>query len=65
MDRWDGIKRPYSYGEVEKLRDGWGEQHTVAKKSAEKLWKLLTTEPYVNALGALTGNQAMQMVKGG
>jgi isocitrate lyase len=65
MNRWDGIKRPYSYEEVERLRDGWGEDHTVARKASEKLWKLLIAEPHVKAMGAMSGNQAMQMTRGG
>jgi isocitrate lyase len=63
--RWKGIKRPYSAMEVVNLRGSVQVEHTLAKRGAEKLWKLVNTEPFVNALGALTGNQAMQQVKAG
>ena len=63
--RWKGITRPYSAKDVEKLRGTLHVEHTLARRGAEKLWKLLHTEEYVSALGALTGNQAMQMVKAG
>lgn len=66
MDRWQGIKRPYSNSEVNALQDGFGVRHTIAERGAEKLWALMTRqEDPVRALGALTGNQAMQMVKAG
>jgi isocitrate lyase len=63
--RWTGIKRPYSASDVIKLRGTIDIEHTLARRGAEKLWKLLHTEEYVSALGALTGNQAMQQVKAG
>ena len=63
--RWHGIKRNYSAAEVVKLRGSLQIEHTLAKHGALKLWRLLGTEPFVNALGALTGNQAMQQVKAG
>ena len=63
--RWQGIKRTYSAEEVVNLRGSFGVQYTIAQKGAEKLWKLLHNEPFVNTLGALTGNQAMQQVKAG
>ncbi|MDB5816222.1 MAG: aceA [Rhodocyclales bacterium] len=63
--RWKGIKRSYSAEEVVSLRGSLLVEHTLAKRGAEKLWKLLNTEPFINALGALTGNQAMQQVKAG
>ncbi|MDF3035588.1 MAG: isocitrate lyase [Paucimonas sp.] len=63
--RWQGIKRNYSAEEVVRLRGSVQIEHTLAKQGAEKLWKLLQDEPFVNALGALTGNQAMQQVKAG
>ncbi len=63
--RWKGITRPYSAEEVVRLRGTAGVEHTLATKGAEKLWRYLQTEPFVNALGALTGNQAMQQVKAG
>jgi len=63
--RWQGIKRTYSAEEVVNLRGSFGVEHTLALKGSEKLWKLLHSEPFVNTLGALTGNQAMQQVKAG
>ncbi len=63
--RWAGVKRNYSAEDVVRLRGSVSIEHTLAKRGAEKLWGLLHTEPFVNALGALTGNQAMQQVKAG
>jgi isocitrate lyase len=63
--RWKGIKRGYSAAEVVKLRGSVQIEHTLARRGAEKLWQLVNHEPFVNALGALTGNQAMQQVKAG
>ena len=63
--RWEGIERPYSEPEVERLRGRFRIEHTVARLGAERLWRLLHEEPYVAALGALTGAQAVQMVKAG
>ncbi len=63
--RWKGIKRGYSAADVVRLRGSLQIEHTLAKRGAEKLWNLLNTEPFVNSLGALTGNQAMQQVKAG
>ncbi|MDN3017377.1 isocitrate lyase [Paenibacillus sp. BSR1-1] len=63
--RWNGITRPYTAEDVIKLRGSIDIEHTLAKKGAEKLWKLLNEEDYINALGALTGNQAVQQVKAG
>jgi isocitrate lyase len=63
--RWKGIKRGYSAADVVKLRGSLQIDHTLAKRGAEKLWTLINTEPFVNTLGALTGNQAMQQVKAG
>lgn len=63
--RWQGIKRGYSAEEVVRLRGSLIVEHTLARKGAERLWNLLHTEPFVNTLGALTGNQAMQQVKAG
>ena len=64
-DRFKGIDRDYSADDVVKLRGSVQIQHTLAERGAEKLWSLLKTEPYINALGALTGGQAMQMVRAG
>ncbi|MBI4126582.1 MAG: isocitrate lyase [Deltaproteobacteria bacterium] len=63
--RWKGIERSYSAADVLKLKGTLTIEHTLARRGAEKLWNLMATEPYVAALGALTGNQAMQMVKAG
>jgi isocitrate/methylisocitrate lyase len=63
--RWKGIKRGYTAEDVVRLRGSVQVEHTLAKRGAEKLWRLINDEPFVNALGALTGNQAMQQVKAG
>lgn len=63
--RWLGIERPYSAEEVLKLRGSIEIEHTLAKKGSARLWKSLHEEDFINALGALTGNQAMQQVKAG
>ncbi|MBK8381180.1 MAG: isocitrate lyase [Ignavibacteria bacterium] len=63
--RWKGIERPYSAEEVYKLRGSVQVEHTLARLGAERLWKLLHTGPFVRALGALTGNQAVQQVQAG
>src|SRR5512145_1013935 len=63
--RWKGIKRGYSAADVVKLRGSLAIEHTLAKRGAEKLWNLINTEPFVNTLGALTGNQAVQQVAAG
>ncbi len=63
--RWQGIKRGYTAEEVIRLRGSMVVEHTLARRGAEKLWRLLHEESFINALGALTGNQAMQQVKAG
>jgi isocitrate lyase len=63
--RWDGIERPYSEADVARLRPSLRIRYTLAEAGAERLWELLTSREYVHALGALTGNQAMQQVKAG
>ncbi|HMB68533.1 MAG TPA: isocitrate lyase, partial [bacterium] len=63
--RWAGVRRDYTWEEVERLRGSVVVKHTLAEVGAERLWSLLHDEDYVNALGALTGNQAVQMVKAG
>lgn len=64
-ERWNGVERPYTAEEVIKLRGSIDIEHTLARRGAEKLWKLVNEEEFVNALGALTGNQAVQQVKAG
>jgi isocitrate lyase len=63
--RWQGIKRPYKAEDVVRLRGTVQVEHTLARLGAERLWDLLHTEPYVAALGAMTGNQAIQQVEAG
>jgi isocitrate lyase len=63
--RWTGIARPYGENDVEQLRGSVRVEHTLARMGAERLWTLLHSEPYVAALGAVTGNQAVQQVKAG
>jgi isocitrate lyase len=64
-DRWTGIIRPYSHEEVSRLRGSLAIEHTLARRGAERLWSMLSEDGYVNALGALTGNQAVQQVRAG
>ena len=63
--RFEGVVRPYSPKDVDRLRGSIRISHTLAEMGARRLWELLHTEDYVNALGALTGNQAVQMVRAG
>ena len=63
--RWEGIVRRYGKADVERLRGSMQIEHTLARLGATRLWELLQTEPFVPALGALSGNQAVQMVKAG
>jgi len=64
-DRFQGILRPYTDADVERLRGSVRIEHTLADRGARRLWELLHSEDYVHALGALTGNQAMQQVRAG
>ena len=64
-DRWAGISRPYSADDVERLRPSIRIEHTLANVGARRLWELLTTREFVPALGALSGSQAVQMVRAG
>lgn len=64
-ERWKGIKRPYTAEDVIKLRGSIDIEYTLAQRGSKKLWKLLNEEDYINSLGALTGNQAVQQVKAG
>jgi isocitrate lyase len=63
--RWKGVKRGYSAADVVKLRGSVQVEHTLAKRGAEKLWRMVNEKPFVNSLGAMTGNQAVQQVKAG
>tara|TARA_B100002049_G_scaffold232966_1_gene212903 strand:+ start:219 stop:1514 length:1296 start_codon:yes stop_codon:yes gene_type:complete len=63
--RWQGIERPYGAEEVRKLQGSLQIEHTLARVGANRLWKLMQENPYVNTLGALTGNQAVQQVQAG
>ena len=61
--RWAGIERGYTAEEVVKLQGSFVQEQTLAKRGATRLWKSLHDQPFINALGALTGNQAVQQVK--
>jgi len=63
--RWNGVRRDYSTADVARLRGNVRVEYSLAKQGAEKLWRQMHAQPYVNALGALTGNQAMQQVRAG
>ncbi|MFL6853980.1 MAG: isocitrate lyase, partial [Sphingomicrobium sp.] len=63
--RFDGIERPYSPEDVLKLRGSFAVEHTLARRGALKLWEILNRQDPVRALGSLSGNQAMQMVRAG
>jgi isocitrate lyase len=63
--RWEGVSRPYRGADVERLRGSIRIEHTLARMGAERLWNLLHSEPYVPALGAMTGNQAVQQIEAG
>lgn len=63
--RWRGVKRGYTADDVVRLRGSLQEEHTLARRGANRLWNALQTEPYVNSLGALTGMQALQQAKAG
>lgn len=65
LGRFDNVRRDYAMADVARLAGSVRVEHTLARRGAERLWHLLNTEPYVNTLGALTGNQAMQQVKAG
>src|ERR687889_1848185 len=64
-ERWEGIERPYTSDDVDRLRGSVRIEHTLARLGAERLWMLMNERPFVRALGALTGNQAVQQVKAG
>ena len=64
-DRWDGVRRDYTMEDVARLRGSVRIEHTLARRGAERLWTMLRGEDYVAALGAMSGNQAMQMVRAG
>ena len=64
-ERWNGVERPYTADDVVRLRGTVQVEYTLARRGADRLWRFMHERPYVNALGALTGNQAMQQVKAG
>src|ERR1043165_10300819 len=64
-ERWNGIVRDYTADDVERLRGSIDIKYTFAELGADRLWRLLNEEPHVSALGALTGNQAIQQVRAG
>lgn len=63
--RWAGLSRPYAAEQVLRLRGSFAVEHTIARMGAERLWTLMHNEPFVRSLGAITGNQAVQMVQAG
>jgi len=63
--RWKGVRRGYGAEDVIRLRGSVGVEYTLAQRGAKRLWQMLSSEPFVNSLGAMTGNQAMQQVKAG
>src|SRR5919206_3722173 len=63
--RWEGITRPYTAEDVARLRGTVRVEHTLARLGAERLWEMMHERPFIRALGALTGNQAVQQVKAG
>jgi len=63
--RWQGVDRPYGAEDVRRLQGSLQVEHTLARVGAERLWNLMQEKPYVNTLGALTGNQAVQQVQAG
>ena len=65
LKRFAGIKRDYTQKEVEKLKGSLKIEYSISKQQSEKLWNLLNTESYVNTLGSLSGNQAVQHAKAG
>jgi len=65
IGRFDGIARPYSPADVLRLSGSFQVRHSLAERSANRLWQLLHSEPYLPSLGAMTGNQAVQMVRAG
>ena len=65
LDRYDNIERTYTLEDVHRLSGTLPIENTLARLGAEQLWLMLTTDPYVKALGAVTGNQAVQMVRAG
>ena len=64
-ERWEGIERPYTAEDVYRLRGSVRIEHTLARMGAERLWRLFRERPFVRALGAVTGNQAVQQVRAG
>jgi isocitrate lyase len=64
-NRWEGVIRPYTKEEVERLRGSVQIAHTLGDRGSKRLWELMNSEPFVPALGALTGGQAVQSIKAG
>lgn len=64
-NRWLGINRPYTQNQINRLQGSFVEEYSLARLTSIKLWDILNKEPYIHALGAVTGNQALQMVKAG
>ncbi|MFL6568026.1 MAG: isocitrate lyase [Chthoniobacterales bacterium] len=64
-ERWNGVERTYTADDVERLQGSLIVEHTLARRGAERLWQLVNNEPFIAALGALTGNQAVQQVRAG
>ncbi|MFO0709747.1 MAG: hypothetical protein U0353_07890 [Sandaracinus sp.] len=64
-ERWKGVTRPYTEDHVQKLRGHLRVEHTIADYSSRRLWKAMKEKPFVRSLGALTGGQAVQMVRAG
>ena len=65
QDRFRGVTRPYTDKDVKRLQGTFDVEYTISKKRSEKLWQLLNTEDYVNTLGSLSGNHAVQHAKAG
>jgi len=63
--RWTGVQRPYTAEKVLRLRGNYRIEHTIATLGAKRLWDLIQSRPFVRALGALTGNQAVQQIQAG
>ena len=65
LKRFSGIKRDYTPSEVQRLKGSIKIEYSLCKQQSEKLWYLINTEPFINTLGSLSGNQAVQLAKAG